>query len=64
MSELYKRLRPHPIWGDIEYSVRGDVKRFLTLKVDGDVNPQFVFSSGQRRATGLAFLLSVNLSIA
>ncbi len=64
MSELYKRLRPHPIWGDIEYSVRGDVKRFLTLKVGGDVNPQFVFSSGQRRATGLAFLLSVNLSIA
>ncbi|QND41121.1 hypothetical protein HB771_34110 (plasmid) [Rhizobium leguminosarum bv. viciae] len=64
MSELYKRLRPHPIWGDIEYSVRGDVKRFLTLKVDSEVNPQFVFSSGQRRATGLAFLLSVNLSIA
>lgn len=64
MSELYKRLRPHPIWSDIEYSVRGDVKRFLTLKVDGGVNPQFVFSSGQRRATGLAFLLSVNLSIA
>jgi chromosome segregation protein len=64
MSELYKRLRPHPIWRDIEYSVRGDVKRFLTLKVDGEVNPQFVFSSGQRRATGLAFLLSVNLSIA
>ena len=64
MSELYKRLRPHPIWGDIEYRVRGDVKRFLTLKVDGEVNPQFVFSSGQRRATGLAFLLSVNLSIA
>ncbi len=64
MSELYRRLRPHPLWGDIEYSVRGDVNRFLTLKVDGDVNPQFVFSSGQRRATGLAFLLSVNLSIA
>lgn len=64
MSELYKRLRPHPIWNDIEYSVRGDVNRFLTLKVDGEVNPQFVFSSGQRRATGLAFLLSVNLSIA
>lgn len=64
MSELYRRLRPHPIWSDIEYSVRGDVNRFLTLKVGGDVNPQFVFSSGQRRATGLAFLLSVNLSIA
>ncbi|UUL83774.1 AAA family ATPase [Sphingomonas qomolangmaensis] len=64
MSELYRRLRPHPLWGDIEYSVRGDVNRFLTLKVEGNVNPQFVFSSGQRRATGLAFLLSVNLSIA
>ena len=64
MSELYKRLRPHPIWDDIEYSVRGDVRRFLKLQVGSDVNPQFVFSSGQRRATGLAFLLSMNLSIA
>lgn len=64
MSELYKRLRPHPLWSDIEYSIRGDVQRFLKLQVGGDVNPQFVFSSGQRRATGLAFLLSVNLSIA
>jgi recombinational DNA repair ATPase RecF len=63
MSELYKRLRPHPVWSDIEYSVRGDVQRFLKLQVGGDVNPQFVFSSGQRRATGLAFLLSVNLSL-
>jgi len=63
MSELYKRLRPHPVWSDIEYSVRGDVQRFLKLHVGGGVNPQFVFSSGQRRATGLAFLLSVNLSI-
>ena len=64
MSELYKRLRPHPVWDDIEYSVRGDVKRFLKLQVGRGVNPQFVFSSGQRRATGLAFLLSMNLSIA
>jgi chromosome segregation protein len=64
MSELYRRLRPHAFWSDIEYSVRGDVRRFLKLQVGGDVNPQFVFSSGQRRATGLAFLLSVNLSIA
>jgi hypothetical protein len=63
MSELYKRLRPHPVWSDIEYSVRGDVQRFLKLQVGGEINPQFVFSSGQRRATGLAFLLSVNLSI-
>ena len=64
MSELYKRLRPHPLWNEIEYSVRGDVRRFLKLQVGGSVNPQFVFSSGQRRATGLAFLLSINLSIA
>lgn len=64
MSELYKRLRPHPVWSDIEYSVRGDVKRFLKLQVGDGINPQFVFSSGQRRATGLAFLLSINLSIA
>jgi chromosome segregation protein len=64
MSELYRRLRPHPIWREIEYSIRGDVKRFLKLKVGEDLNPQFLFSSGQRRATGLAFLLSVNVSLA
>ncbi len=64
MAELYKRMRPHPIWEDIEYSVRGDVRRFLKLQVGDQINPQFVFSSGQRRATGLAFLLSLNLSIA
>ncbi len=64
MSELYARLRPHPVWGDIEYRVRGDVQRFLRFTVGNNVNPQFVFSSGQRRVTGLAFLLSINLSIA
>lgn len=64
MSELYRRLRPHPVWRDIEYSVRGDVRKFLKLKVGDELNPQFLFSSGQRRATGLAFLLSVNLSLA
>jgi DNA repair exonuclease SbcCD ATPase subunit len=64
MAELYRRLRPHPIWNDIEYSIRGDVKRFLKLKVGDDLNPQFLFSSGQRRATGIAFLLAVNLSLA
>jgi energy-coupling factor transporter ATP-binding protein EcfA2 len=64
MSELYRRLRPHPVWNDIEYSIRGDVRRFLTLQVGEELNPQFLFSSGQRRATGLAFLLSVNLSLA
>jgi chromosome segregation protein len=64
MSELFRRLRPHPVWNDIEYSIRGDVKRFLKLQVGEELNPQFLFSSGQRRATGLAFLLSVNLSLA
>ena len=64
MSELYRRLRPHPTWSDIEYSIRGDVRRFLKLQVGDQLNPQFLFSSGQRRATGLAFLLSVNLSLA
>ncbi len=64
MSELYRRLRPHPIWSDLEYSIRGDVRRFLKLQVGDGLNPQFMFSSGQRRATGLAFLISVNLSLA
>lgn len=64
MSELYRRLRPHPVWWDIEYSIRGDVRKFLKLKVGDELNPQFLFSSGQRRATGLAFLLSINLSLA
>jgi chromosome segregation protein len=64
LSELYRRLRPHPIWREIEYSIRGDVKRFLKLQVGEDLNPQFLFSSGQRRATGLAFLLSINVSLA
>jgi chromosome segregation protein len=64
MSEMYRRLRPHAVWNDIEYAIRGDVRKFLSLKVGDDLNPQFLFSSGQRRATGLAFLLSVNLSLA
>jgi chromosome segregation protein len=64
MAELYRRLRPHPVWDEIEYKIRGDVRRFLKLQVGNELNPQFIFSSGQRRATGLAFLLSVNLSLA
>ncbi|BBD41310.1 chromosome segregation protein SMC (plasmid) [Aminobacter sp. Y103A] len=64
MAELYQRLKPHPVWQDIEYAIRGDVRRFLSLKVGDGLNPQFLFSSGQRRATGLAFLLSINLSLA
>lgn len=62
LNELYQRLRPHADWRTIDYSIRGDVKRFLSLKVGDGLNPQFVFSSGQRRAAGLAFLLSVYLA--
>ena len=63
LSELYSRLRPHVDWDKIVYSIRGDVSRFLSLRTDDDLNPNFIFSSGQRRAVGLAFLLSVHLSI-
>jgi chromosome segregation protein len=62
LNELYQRLRPHSNWRNIEYRIRGDIKRFLSLMVGEDLNPQFVFSSGQRRAAGIAFLLSVHLS--
>ncbi|MBR1019265.1 AAA family ATPase [Bradyrhizobium viridifuturi] len=62
LNELYQRLRPHADWRTIDYSIRGDVRRFLSLKVGDGLNPQFVFSSGQRRAAGLAFLLSVHLA--
>lgn len=62
LNELYQRLRPHADWKTIDYSIRGDVRRFLSLRVGDGLNPQFVFSSGQRRAAGLAFLLSVHLA--
>lgn len=62
LNELYQRLRPHADWRTIDYSIRGDVRRFLSLKVGDGLNPQFVFSSGQRRAAGLAFLLSVHIA--
>ena len=62
LNELYQRLRPHPDWRTIDYRIRGDVRRFLSLKIGDGLNPQFVLSSGQRRAVGLAFLLSVHLA--
>ena len=62
LNELYERLRPHKEWRNIGYNIRGDVQRFLSLRVGNDLNPQFIFSSGQKRAAGLAFLLSVHLS--
>ena len=62
LSELYLRLRPHSEWSEIQYLMRGDVRRFLSFSVGPDINPRFVFSSGQRRALGLSFLLAVHLS--
>ena len=62
LSELYLRLRPHSEWAEIQYLMRGDVRRFLSFQVGREINPRFVFSSGQRRALGLAFLLGVHLS--
>lgn len=62
LTELYYRLRPHRNWREIDYMIRGDVRRFLSLRVGEGLNPQFVFSSGERRVAGLAFLLAVSLS--
>jgi chromosome segregation protein len=62
LSELYYRLKPHADYSEIRYRMRGDVKRFLSFAVGQDINPRFTFSSGQRRALGLAFLLAVHLS--
>jgi hypothetical protein len=62
IEELYKRLRPHVEWTQMSYRLRGDVRRFLSFEVGNGLNPSFVFSSGQRRAAGLAFLLAVHLS--
>jgi chromosome segregation protein len=62
LSELYFRLKPHMDYAEVRYKMRGDVKRFLSFAVGSDINPRFTFSSGQRRALGLAFLLAVHLS--
>ena len=62
LNELYQRLRPHAEWRAIDYRLRGDVRKFLSLRVGDGLNPQFVLSSGQRRAVGLAFLLSVHFA--
>jgi len=61
-EELFLRLRPHSDWSEIDYSLRGDIRRFLGLRIAEKLNPRFVFSTGQRRATGLAFLLAIHLS--
>jgi len=62
LKELYRRLRPHSDWTEIESDFGGKVRGSLNFLVAGGHNPQFLFSSGQRRAAGLAFLLAVHLS--
>jgi chromosome segregation protein len=62
LEELYARLRPHIDWPQISYLVRGDIRRLLSLRVGDGLNLRYMFSSGQRRAAGLAFLLAVSLS--
>ena len=42
--------------------MRGDVKKFLSIELEKGMNPSFLLSSGQRRAVGLAVLLSIFLS--
>jgi DNA repair exonuclease SbcCD ATPase subunit len=62
LKELYRRLRPHSGWTEIESDFGGKVRGSLNFKVGEGYNVQFLFSSGQRRAAGLAFLLAVHLS--
>lgn len=62
LKELYRRLRPHADWCETETDFGGRVRASLNLTVGNGHNPQFLFSSGQRRAAGLAFLLAVHLS--
>jgi chromosome segregation protein len=62
LKELYRRLRPHADWTDIESDFGGKVRGSLNFTVGDGYNVQFLFSSGQRRAAGLAFLLAIHLS--
>ena len=62
LKELYQRLRPHADWRDIEIDFGGRVRASLNFTVGDGRNPQFLFSSGQRRAAGIAFLLAIHLS--
>jgi chromosome segregation protein len=62
LKELYRRLRPHGDWSEIDSDFGGKVRGSLNFVVGDGYNPQFLFSSGQRRAAGLSFLLAVHLS--
>jgi chromosome segregation protein len=62
LKELYARLRPHTDWREIDTDFGGRVRASLNFSVGEGRNPQFLFSSGQRRAAGIAFLLAIHLS--
>lgn len=62
LGELYIRFKPHIDWKEIKTILRGDVRKFLSLQVGEGNNPNFMFSSGQRRCVGIAFLLALHLS--
>jgi chromosome segregation protein len=62
LKEMYRRLRPHTDWREIDTDFGGTVRASLNFIIGDGHNPQFVFSSGQRRAAGIAFLLAIHLS--
>ena len=62
LKELCRRLRPHGDWSEIDSDFGGKVRGSLNFVVGNGHNPQFLFSSGQRRVAGLSFLLAVHLS--
>jgi DNA repair exonuclease SbcCD ATPase subunit len=62
LKELYRRLRPHADWTEIESDFGGKLRASLNFTVGDGHNVQFLFSSGQRRAAGLAFLLAIHRS--
>lgn len=62
LKELYTRLRPHAEWQEIETDIGGHIRASLNFTVGDGRNPQFLFSSGQRRTAGIAFLLAIHLS--
>ena len=61
-QRAYQRLRPHADWTEIESDFGGRVRGSLNFTVGDGYNVQFLFSSGQRRAAGLAFFLAMHLS--
>jgi hypothetical protein len=47
LKELYRRLRPHAEWTEIESDFGGRVRASLNFTVGDGHNVQFLFSSGQ-----------------